>query len=235
VAKKVPYLTKKQKAARMAWARKFQDFTMEDWSNIIWSDECYIYLGDNHGQIYVTRRPDEKMEEDCLIPTFKQSSVRVMVWGSIMHGVKGPLIVLEYPGGKGGGMNSKRYREQVLDRVLLDYWKKVKAKKKSVKFQQDNAPSHTSKSTKKWLASHRIKLFPHPSSSPDISPIEPVWHELKKDIRQLPHPPSTVAQLREAVHTVWDRMDIERISKYTRTMPDRVEAVKAGKGGHTKY
>ena len=41
--------------------------------------------------------------------TFKQSSIRVMVWGCIMNGQKGPLVVLEYPGGKGGGMNSSRY------------------------------------------------------------------------------------------------------------------------------
>lgn len=35
-----------------------------------------------------------------------------------MNGQKGPLIVLEYPGGNGGGMNSVHYQEQVLDGVL---------------------------------------------------------------------------------------------------------------------
>jgi hypothetical protein len=41
-----------------------------------------------------------------------------------MHhaGVKGPLVVLEYPGGKGGGMDSNRYREQVLEGVLLEFY-----------------------------------------------------------------------------------------------------------------
>jgi len=29
-----------------------------------------------------------------------------MVWGYIMNGRKEPLLVLEYPGGKGGGMNT---------------------------------------------------------------------------------------------------------------------------------
>ena len=57
----------------------------------------------------MTWRPDEEFDEDCLVPTFKQSLVCVMVWGCIMEGRKGPLVVLEYPGGKGGGMNTARY------------------------------------------------------------------------------------------------------------------------------
>ncbi|KAJ3519633.1 hypothetical protein NMY22_g13113 [Coprinellus aureogranulatus] len=235
VARKVPYLSKQQKKERLWWAKLFDKYSMEDWSKIIWSDECYIYLGDNRGRIYVTRRLDERLEEDCLVPTFNQSTVRVMVWGCIMHGEKGPLIVLEYPGGKGGGMDSKRYREQVLEGVLLEYWKEMGAGKGDVQFQQDNAPSHQSKATKKWFATHGIKLFPHPASSPDVSPIEPVWHELKTDIRQLPSPPSTIPQLKAAVLAAWERLDVGRITKYTKTMPERVAAVKAAKGGHTQY
>ena len=61
--------------------------------------------------MYVTRRTDEEYDKDCLVPTFKQSAVCVMVWGCIMKGQKGPLIVLEYLGGKGGGMNSACYQE----------------------------------------------------------------------------------------------------------------------------
>jgi hypothetical protein len=39
-----------------------------------------------------------------------------------MKGNKGPLVVLEYPGGKGGGMNAKQYQEQVLKAKLHDYY-----------------------------------------------------------------------------------------------------------------
>ncbi|KAF9476438.1 hypothetical protein BDN70DRAFT_762689, partial [Pholiota conissans] len=77
----------------------------------------------------VTRRADEAYREECLVPTFKQSPIRVMVWGCIMDGKKGPLVVLDYPGGKGGGMNSTRYREQVLDAVLKDFYGEMKQKR----------------------------------------------------------------------------------------------------------
>jgi transposase len=96
-----------------------------------------------------------------------------------MKGWKGPLVVLEYPGGKGGGMNTARCREQVLEGVLKDFYKQMDVERDGVIFQQDGAASHRSKSMKKWFSDHEIPLFFHPASSPDISPIEPVWHELK--------------------------------------------------------
>ncbi|KAF8158854.1 hypothetical protein BJ912DRAFT_866307, partial [Pholiota molesta] len=65
---------------------------------------------------------DEELFKDCLVPTFKQSPIHVMVWGCIIGGEKGPLIALDYPGGRGGGMNSARYQEQVLDGAFLDFY-----------------------------------------------------------------------------------------------------------------
>jgi len=56
--------------------------------------------------------------------------------------------VLEYPGGKGGGINTKRYCKQVLDGALVDFYTKVKNKQSDIiYFQQDNALCHTSKKT----------------------------------------------------------------------------------------
>ena len=90
----------------MQWARLYKAFTNRNWGKVIWSDVCYIYLGDDRRNVYVTRHANKELNEDCLVPTFKLSLVRVMVWACIMKGRKGPLIVLEYLGGKGGGMNS---------------------------------------------------------------------------------------------------------------------------------
>lgn len=235
VARKVPFLTKRHRQARMGWARLYRRYTQQQWSKIIWSDEAYIYLGDDRGRIFVTRRADEEYLEDCLVPTFKQSPVRVMVWGCIIGGRKGPLIVLEYPGGKGGGMNTKRYCEQVLEGVLLDFYKDMTRARGPIQFQQDNASCHVSKRTKEWLSDHDVSLLYHPPNSPDLSPIEPVWHELKKIIRALPHPPTSVDALKSAVFTAWDQLDVADVDKYILSMPDRVAAIFQAKGGHTRF
>ena len=55
----------------MRWARLYKAFTNCNWGKVIWSDECYIYLGDDHGKVYMTWRANEELNEDCLVPTFK--------------------------------------------------------------------------------------------------------------------------------------------------------------------
>lgn len=141
VARKVPYLTKGHKRDRRCWARQYKGFSAADWGKVIWSDECYMYLGDDCGQIYITRRPSEELLEECLVPTFKQSSVRVMVWGCILKGRKGLLIVLEYPGGKGGGMNSKRYQDQVLEGTLKGFYAQMKEERVLLYFSRMGPPA----------------------------------------------------------------------------------------------
>ena len=90
-------------------------------------------------------------DDKCVVPQFKQSSLHIMVRGCIVKGRKGPLVVLEYPGGWEGGMTAARYQHQVLDEVLHTFYQEISEEKGQVVFQQDGAPSHTTKSTITWL------------------------------------------------------------------------------------
>ena len=85
-ARKVVYLTETHQKARLAWAKQFRSMRKEDWRRVIWSDECYVYVGDDRGTMWITRAADEVYNEDCHAPTFKQSPLRVMIWGSIVEG-----------------------------------------------------------------------------------------------------------------------------------------------------
>jgi transposase len=77
-------------------------------------------------------------------------------------------------------MTAARYQEQVLDKVLHDFYQSMAEERGQVLFQQDGAPSHTAKSTGQWLDQNEIKIMPHPPGSPDLNPIEPLWHTLKE-------------------------------------------------------
>jgi len=96
-----------------------------------------------------------------------------------MKGSKGPLVVLEYPGGRGGGMDAERYQEQVLDGIFFDCSMQMSEERGQILFQQDGAASHTAKSTQEWLKWNSINTFPHPPSSPDLNPIELLWNKIK--------------------------------------------------------
>jgi hypothetical protein len=234
-AHKVVYLKKEHRRTWKQWAMKCRDYTAREWDRIIWSDESYIYIGDDKGTIWVTRSPDEEYDEACVVPTFKQSSVRIMVWGCIMKGSKGPLVILDYPRGRGGGMTAKSYQEQVLDRHLHDYYLRMLEERGMVVFQQDGAPSHHVKSTLAWLNYNGIDIFPHPPSSPDMSPIEPLWGRLKSIICSRPRLPTSVDELKVAAQEAWDQITEKEIDAHVKLMGDRVKAVLAAKGGNMRY
>lgn len=207
---------------------------MEDFTFSIYSDEAYVCLGDERGRVFVTRRPGEEFDEECIVPSFKQSSVCIMIWGCIIMGRKGPLVVLDYSGGRGGGMTAARYQTQVLDGALRDFYDEVVKERGCVDFQHDGAASHRAKSTRRWFDEARIPLLDHPAQSPDLNPIEPVWHDMKAIICSIPSI-NTVEQLKDAARAAWDQILIEKINGHISQMPDRVQAVLEAKGGHTRF
>ncbi|CAK5283824.1 unnamed protein product [Mycena citricolor] len=238
VARHVPFLTPAHKEQRLAWAEANLRKTSRGWESVIWSDECYIHMNRNSGRVWVTRTPEEVYEEGCLVPTFKQSAVCVMVWGCIAHDFKGPLIILKYPGGKGGGMSADLYQKQVLKKhlhAIMKDLRKHRRRRIKIQFQQDGASCHTAHSTIDWLEDHKIPVFPHPACSPDVSPIEPCWHELKKRIRARRPLPTTFESLKKAIQEEWAAIPISDINKYTGTMVERVRAVIDANGGHTQF
>jgi transposase len=234
-ARRVPFLNSDHRSIRLAWARPLQTWDHTQFSHIIWSDECYIHIGGSPGTIYVTRSPEEADIEETFAPHFQKSPLKVMVWACAMLNCKGPLVVLDYPGGLGGGMTSDRYQEQVLAGPLLDFYVQKSIELDRVWFQQDNARCHTSHSTTEWFARNRVSIFPHPPTSPDLNPMENLWAEFKRNIRRRDRTPTSLPELREAIKQEWAALPIADMNKYIGTMPARVSAVIDAHGGNTKF
>lgn len=234
-ARRVIKRTPEQEAMRLAWANQFSGWTLADWMHVVWSDESYVCLDGNVGNLYVTRSPEEEYDPACTIARPAQSNIRVMVWACIGYNFKGPLVVLEFPGGRGGGMTAARYCEQVLEPYLLQTIDMLEHDRGTIFFQQDNAPAHTARVTYEWLEDHGVRRFPHPAVSPDISPIEPTWFDWKNIIRSQPVLPASVDELKAAVRQAWDALTIEQINTQVASLPNRVSAVIFANGGETGY
>ena len=86
-----------------------------------------------------------------------------------------------------------------------------------------------------WFSTAGILLLYRPPSSPDLNPIEPVWHELKKVLHAPPYPPTPVDELCHAVRDAWDSLPISDIDKHIDTMQEHVQDILAAKGGHTQF
>lgn len=89
-----PGLTKAMKAARLQWCIQHQDWTLEDWKNVIWTDETSVVLGHKRGSQRVWRTAKEAYEPTCIRNRFK-GFTEFMFWGSFSYDKKGPCHIWE--------------------------------------------------------------------------------------------------------------------------------------------
>ncbi len=72
-----------------------------------------------------------------------------------------------------------------------------------------------------------------PSQSPDLNPIEMLWHDLKKAVHA--RKPSNVAELQQFCQGEWAKIPPQRCNRLIASYRKRLMAVVAAKGGPTSY
>lgn len=100
-------------------------------------------------------------------------------------------------------------------------------------FQQDGAACHVSKRSLQWFTDNSIPLLKWVSSSPDLSPIETLWHIMKKQLRATPA--RSIPELRHKLQFIWDKFTPQDCQNLVNTMPRRITAVIKSKGDVTQW
>lgn len=223
-----PFVSARNAKKRVTWCKDKVDWSLNQWKKVLWTDETSVEVqGTGSKRVMVWRKPGERFEQNCLTPSFKSGRMTVMMWGCFIGKKLGPIAL--FPEGR---IDSKRYCE-ILEEHLLPFLSKLP---KGVIFAQDNAPIHASKYTTLWLEKNGIDAMTWPPQSPDLNPIENVWHELKVALENRRPRVKSRDELLVAVKEEWENLRKKKsLDNLVKSMRNRCVEVIASKGMPINY
>ena len=103
-------------------------------------------------------------------------------------------------------------------------------------FQQDKASCHKANILQEWFEEHnrKFRVLTWPPNSPDLNPIEHLWDVLDKQVRSMEASPRNFQDLKDLLLTSWCQIPQSTFKGLEDSMPRRVGAVFATKGGPTQ-
>ncbi len=219
-----PLLKQKQRQKHLTWDNEKKNWTVAQWSKVLFSDESKFCISFGNQGPRVWRKSVEAQNPCCLKSsvTFPQS---VMIWAAMSSAGIGLLCFLK------STVSTAIYQE-IFEYFMLPSADKLYGDADFI-FQQDLAPAHTAKGTKSWFNDHGVTVLDWPANSPDLNPIENLWGIVKRKIWDTR--PNNADDLKAAIKATWASITPEQGDRLIAFMPRRIDAVIRAKGGPTKY
>ena len=177
VAAEKPGVHSENVAARLEWALRYKDWTIEDWKHVIWCDESSLWVGVNPHRQRVIRPVGQRLNRKYVKKTFKSAQVKVMVWACFTGERLGPLIICDE-----GGIGSEEYEDILYDGLfsLVDDLLEPPedpgtiqiADESTFLFMQANTPCNKATCILEFLDENHVPLMPWPLQSPDLYLLE---------------------------------------------------------------
>ena len=139
-----PLLSKKNVAVRLEFASLYQDWTIADWEQVIWSDETKIncFISDGHSWCWAC--DVDGLERHTVKQNVKHGGGSIMIWGCMT--VHGPGFMCKLD-----GMMVKETYKSILEDELMATIKYYEIDLGQVIFQHDNDLKYTAIIIYEWL------------------------------------------------------------------------------------
>ena len=229
VPAKKPLISERNRRKRLLFYNSYRQFSISDWSRVIWSDESRFNLFHSDGRERVWRCQNERYNQDCIRKTIQGNGGSVLIWACFYKTTLGPCFILDKT------VNSTTYIDEVLTPFYARFYVPSLERGQQLLFQQDNAPSHTSKQTKRWMEQKQIQQLSWPPQSPDLNLIEHLWDVLQRQINSRSLLPKTLSELKVALVEEWRAIPGSILEKLVEGMPKRLEELRKARGLNTRY
>jgi len=167
-------------------------------------------------------------------------------WAAIAYGSRTPLVRVRKrkPTERTTprdhlGLNSTPYATEIYDFHLIPFLFSLDQPIKKLKVVEDNAKYHLACPNREISSAFGVQKLPLPANSPDLNPIENVWHIFKQRLRKrfsknVDDRPHSEDELWAIMEEEWDAMDQRMIDRLIDSMPSRVQAIITSEGSHIK-
>jgi transposase len=212
IARKKPFISETNRQKRLKFAEEHKDRPETYWNKTIFADESKFNIFGPDGRTRVWRKPNTEHNKENTISTVKNDGGSVMVWGCFSAAGVGKLIFIN------GVMDRFKYIDILKDGLLPSAAEM--GPNGNFQFHQDNDPKHTVHDVRLWLLYNCPKVTKTPPQSPDLNPIENLWDELDKRVRQ--HSITNQQQFKKIVASELKKISVDYCKKLVESMPKRL-------------
>lgn len=205
------------KLKRLEWAHRYASDSFDD---VIWTGEASIQLEAHQRRRY---------RKVGVAPTPKprpNRPIKVRVWAGISARGATNICIFE-------GIMDAEFYTQILGRYLVPFIR-VKFLSGTHRFMQNNDSRHTSHTTQTFLEDNNINWWQTPPQSPDLNPLENLWHELKEHLRARIKP-TNKEDLITGIKSFWATVSQGTCIKYIRHLNQVIPKVIEVEGAATGY
>ncbi|GFX94741.1 transposable element Tcb2 transposase [Trichonephila clavipes] len=189
------------------------------WQKVVFSYQYRFVLGTDDNRVGVWRRPGERYNFPHTVQRHNARTDGVMVWRAISYDSWSTLIVMR------GTLTSQRYVDNILRPHVGPFLNGLPG----AIYQQDNTRPYTARVAQDFLS--HFQTLPWPTRSHDLSPVEDVWDQLKRQTTSC----YSVHDLELDVQDLWAHLPQDNIRCLINSMPDRGAACIAAGDGPTCY
>ncbi len=198
-----PILKQKHHQKHLTWAKEKNNWTVSQWSKVLFSDESTFCISFGNQGPRVWRKSCRGTEsmllevqcEDSTVSDDLGCHVICWCWSTVFSEVRSQHSHL--PG------------HFILEHFMLPSADKLYGDADFL-FQQDLAPAHTAKGTKSWFNDHGVTVLEWPGNSPDLNPIENLWGIVKRKMRDTR--PNNADGLEAVIKATWASLHLSSVT-----------------------